>query len=56
MPQHALRVFQGSMLLHVGSQRPPHHLKGDKPIWDAEFLGDGLNPPFEEVFPQRGTA
>ena len=25
MPQHALRVFQGSMLLHVRPQRPAHH-------------------------------
>ena len=51
MSQDALCVLQRAMLLHIGSQRTSHHLKGDKTVWYAEFLSDRTNPPFEEVLP-----
>src|SRR5579862_873916 len=43
------RVLQRSVLLHVRSKRPPHHLEGDKPIRDAQSLGDWTEARFEEV-------
>src|ERR1700733_5616611 len=33
--QHALRVLERSVLLHVSSQRAPHHLKSNEAIRDA---------------------
>ena len=50
MAQHTLSVFQRPVLLHVGSQGAPHHLKRDEVIRDAELLGSGANSPLEEVF------
>ena len=37
------------MLLHVSSQSPPHYLKGDEAIRDAQFLCNWTDPPSEEV-------
>jgi len=37
------------MLLHVGSQSPPHYLKGDEAIRDAQLLSNWTDPPSEDV-------
>jgi len=47
--QHALRVLQRSVLLHIRAQRSPHHLKGDKAVRDSTPLGNGNNSPLEKV-------
>jgi hypothetical protein len=37
VPQHAMRVLQRPVLLHVGSQRPPHHLEGDEAVRNTQL-------------------
>ena len=49
MPQHALRVFQDPMLLHVGPQRPEHRLEGDETVRNTQLPGNRTDPPPEEV-------
>ena len=51
MPKYALRVLESSMMLHVGTQRPPHHLEGDKAIGNTQLPSNGPYPPFQEVLP-----
>ena len=38
------------MLLHVRSQRPPHHLKGDEPVRDPQLSGNRADAPFREAY------
>ena len=54
MPQYALSVFQRSMFLHIRTQRPSHHLKGDEVVSDSQLTGDRTHAPGR--FPQRGAA
>jgi hypothetical protein len=49
MAQRALRILERAVMLQVGSQGPPHYLKGDETIRDAQFPGDGANPRSQEV-------
>ena len=42
------------MLLKVGAQGAPHHLKRDQPPWDVHFLGDGVNPPLQKALGSSG--
>jgi hypothetical protein len=42
------------MLMKVGAQGAPHHLKRDQPPWDLHFLGDGVNPPLEKALGSSG--
>ena len=51
VPQDALGVFQGAMMLEVRTQRPAHHLEGDQVVGDTELPRDGTNPPNEEILP-----
>ena len=49
MAKDALRVLERSMMLHVGTQGPLHHLEGDKAIGNTELPSNRPYPPFEEV-------
>ena len=42
------------MLLKVGAQGAPHHLKRDQPPWDVHFLGEGVNPPLQKALGSSG--
>src|SRR6202048_750750 len=42
------------MLLKVGAQGSPHHLKRDQLSWDLHFLGDGVNPPLQKALGSSG--
>jgi hypothetical protein len=49
VPQHVLRVFQGSTLLHVRPQRPAHHLEGDETVRNIRRPGNRTDAPPKEV-------
>lgn len=49
MAQDTLSVLERPVRLHVGSQCPAQHLKGDEANRDAEFPGNGANAQFEKV-------
>ena len=38
------------VFLQIRAHRPSHHLKINKLSWDAKLVGDGVNPPFQEIF------
>jgi hypothetical protein len=49
VPQDSLGVFHGAVLLHVRTERPAHHLEGEKLPGNAKPFSYGANPPFDEV-------
>ena len=53
MLQDALGVFEGSVLLQVCPQCPPHYLERDKVPGNAELLCNGADSPFDKVSPRR---
>jgi hypothetical protein len=55
VPRRRLRVLHGSVLLHVCSQRTPHHLKGDQLPWDSELICDRVIRHLKKFFACRGT-
>jgi len=56
LAQYALRVLQRAVLLHVGSQSSPHHLKGNETIRDARPFSNWADRPFEEALcPTRNS-
>ena len=54
VPEDSPGVFRCSVLLHVRTQRPAHHLE-EASKGMPSLVGDGANSPFEEFFACRGT-
>jgi hypothetical protein len=49
-------VMLACRTMHIRTQRPSHHLKGDEVVGDSQLTGDRTHAPGQEVLSPAGTA